>query len=122
MPRKVTESVRPIDAVVEAFRAKRRQHEVPEWGLTLYFGPITAYEMEEVGKRAKGKGQFEQNIILLIYKARNAEGRPVFEMGDKEALKNEADLTVLQRLVNFMWDGVSDAKERVEADPTSSSV
>jgi hypothetical protein len=61
---------------------------------------------------------------MLIHKARDKEGKALFAFGDKVVLQKEADLTVLQRVIAFMWEGVPTlelATEQVEGNPTSDS-
>jgi hypothetical protein len=115
-----------IDKVRSAYQARRRKHVVKEWdNLEMYFGPLTAEDMESVKTRVKDPdSDYEQNILLLIHKARDKEGKPLFAFGDKQVLMKESDLVVLQRAINFMWSGVpslEEAREEVAENPTSDS-
>jgi hypothetical protein len=116
-----------IDSVRSAYQAKRRSLVVPEWdNLEMYFGPLTVDDMESVKSRVRDpESDYEQNILLLIHKARDKEGKPLFAFGDKKVLQGEANLVVLQRVINFMWEGVAsiaEAEKELEVDPTSDSV
>ena len=124
MPKR--DGVGAIDKVRNAYQAKRRKYVVKEWdGLEMYFGPLTAEDMESVKSRVKDPdSDYEQNVLLLIHKARDKEGKPLFVYGDKLTLMKESDLVVLQQAINFMWSGVpsmDEAREEVAADPTSDS-
>jgi hypothetical protein len=115
-----------IDSVRSAYQAKRRKLVVPEWdNLEMHFGPLTVADMESVKTRVKDPdSDYERNVLLLIHKARDAEGKALFAFGDKLVLMKEADLVVLQRAINFMWAGVGtlgEAREQIEEDPTSDS-
>lgn len=115
-----------IDAVRSAYQAKRRSLVVPEWGdLEIYFGPLSIDDMESIERRVKDKdSRYERSVLLLIHKARDKEGKPLFEFGDKKVLEAEADVTVLNRIVAFMWEGVPDmdaARRELEGNPLSDS-
>jgi hypothetical protein len=116
----------PIDAVRRAYTQKRRSIVVEEWGdLEMYFGPLTVEDMESIESRVRDPdSQYERNVILIIHKARDKDGGQLFNFGDKKILMAEADLTVLQRVIKFMWEGVltlEDAKEEIEGNPISGS-
>ena len=83
MPRKPEEKTgeRPIDRVRQAYGGATRSMKVPEWGgLELFFGPLTTADMEAVDARDP-KSSYDRNLILLIYKAKDADGKPLFGMG-----------------------------------------
>jgi hypothetical protein len=116
----------PIDAVRRAYTQKRRKLVVPEWGnLEMYFGPLTVDDMESVNSRVKDESSaYERNVLLMIHKARDKEGSSLFNFGDKKVLEREADLLVMQRVINFIYEGVLDsdeAEEEVKGNPTSDS-
>ena len=119
-------STGPIDAVRKAYTAKRRKLVVPEWGdLEMYFGPLTVDDMESVNSRVRDeKSAYERNVLLMIHKARDRDGSSLFAFGDKKVLEREADLLVMQRVINFIYEGVLDSDEAVEevgGNPTSTS-
>ena len=124
MPKR--DGVGAIDKVRNAYQAKRRKYVVKEWdNLEIYFGPLTVDDMESVQSRVRNKdSQFELQVLMLIHKARDKDGKPLFVFGDKQVLMREADLVVLQDVVAFMWEGVPTpelALEQVEGNPTSDS-
>ena len=115
-----------IDSVRSAFQARRRKLVVPEWdNLEMYFGPLTVDDMESVQSRVRNPdSQFELQVLMLIHKARDVDGKALFAFGDKVVLMKEADLTILQRVIAFMWEGVPTlelATEQVEQNPISGS-
>jgi len=130
MTRKKAEgAVRTIDRLRTHYNAQRRSIVVKELGgLEVFFTPISAYEVDEVARRIKARGakagDFDRNLYLVIFKAKDSEGRELFSMGDFDALKKEADITVLQEIIAFMWADVSapeKAKEEIKADPIVAS-
>ena len=119
---------RAIDIIRAKSALERRKIEVPEWGLTFYFGKMTVADMEAVDERRKDDGSItmqQRNMILLVAKAQNEDGSPMFGMGDIMFLKSEADFVVLQRVVNFMFESayqsieasVDAKKKEIETNP-----
>jgi hypothetical protein len=112
---------RAIDKVRAAFSRALRPLEIPEWGLTLYFGPLTVAEMEAVEKR-QPKTPYERNLFLLVSAARDADGKPVFQQTDIYTLQTEATIEVIGRIIAFMWkddSGQGAAKELGEGQTSS---
>ena len=95
---------------------------MPEWdNMDLYFGPMTVADIEAIEERDPKSGH-ERNLILLVHKAKNADGKPLFQMGDVHHLKTEADWIVLQRVFAFMFETAlspEEAREKIDSDPTS---
>ena len=85
----------PIDKVVAAHKKRRRSLEVPEWDLTLYFGPLVMADMQAVADRMKKsdgiedptKSEQDRRIYLLIEKAELKDGTRAFQYGDRMTLK-----------------------------------
>lgn len=103
----------------------RREIIVPEWDdMKLYFGKMTISDWDGVEAR-KPKTDMDRHLYLLIKMARLEDGNPVFQMGDREYLKTEAALPVLQKVINFMYEGVYEtveqAEEAIEENPPSDS-
>jgi len=118
--------MKAIDRVRNAYQAKRRRIVIPEWdNMEIYFGPITIGDMESIESRVKNPdSNYERNLLLIIHKAQDKEGKALFGFGDKRVLEQEGDLTILQRLIVFMWEGVPGlemARKIVEENPTSDS-
>ena len=121
--------MRPIDYVRQAFfAAGTRELAVPEWStddypFTLWYTPITPAEEDAIRARDPKPGA-EYNVTVLIAKAKDAQGQPLFQWGDKHALMHSCDYLTIIRLVNEMSRTLSpeDAKKNLPGTPTSSSV
>lgn len=114
-----------IDKIRAAYNTARRRILVPEFEeLELFFGRLTTSDMQAVLGR-EPKDSYEQDLILLIHKAQDAEGKPAFQMGDLHYLKTEADYVVLRRIIAFMYDTTAlsekEVTKQVEQDPSSAS-
>lgn len=101
---------RAIDAVIQAAARRRRAVEVPEWGLTLWFSPVTTADRIAVSERMGDRKdvdseayRLESQILLLITKAELEDGSPAFSFGDKEYLLRKADYLVIQRLIAELY-------------------
>lgn len=118
---------RPIDLIRQAFSTKMTSIEIPEWPdengkpLVFYFGPMTAADMDVLGQvfdKESNIPQIDRDLILLVHKARDADGKPMFLDVDKTYLKTSTFVTVLRRLLNFMWIGpavsVEEAKDEIK--------
>jgi hypothetical protein len=70
----------------------------------IYFSPLTLAQREDVDQKAKhlDGDSVGWSILLLISKARDIDGSPVFEMGDFDTLKSEVPSKVIQEMVAFM--------------------
>lgn len=104
---------RTIDLIRAHFSSKLVPVEVPEWGLTLWFGPLTMADFEVVSVTA-GERAEERNVRLLISKARLQDGTPAFAPGDLHYLRTEAQARVITRLVNAMYEVGAVTKEAAE--------
>lgn len=106
--------MRPIDFVRQAFQALgRREIPVPEWStddypFTIYFTPITPAEEEAIRARDPKPGA-EYNVAVLIQKAQDAQGQPLFTWGDKYALMTSCDYLTIIRIVNEMSRTLTEA-------------
>jgi hypothetical protein len=118
--------MRPIDYVRQAFfAAGTRELAVPEWStldhnFTIYFTPITPAEEDAIRARDPKPGA-EYNVSVLILKARDAQGQPLFQWGDKHSLMTSCDYLTIIRLVNEMSRTLSpdDAKKNSVTIPSS---
>ena len=65
----------------------------------------------------------EYNVSVLILKAKDAQGQPLFQWGDKHALMHSCDYLTIIRLVNEMSRTLTpeDAKKNWPGTPTSTS-
>lgn len=118
-----TLELRPIDRIRRAFRRDAEKVAVPEWEMDVYFHPLTIADQQAVAsivRRETGKESdpMEENIQLLILKARDEQGKPLFVGGDAHFLKTEADARVINRVSTLMYLSGSlsqkEAKDAVE--------
>lgn len=125
--------MRAIDSIAKRHQGLRRPITVPEWAgpdgepLTLYFGPLTTADMDDVAARLrKDDGidaehparEHDRRLGLLIMKAEDEDGNRVFEWGDMIQLREKAEWHVLQRILAFMYGSAlpgKNAEERAEA-------
>lgn len=115
--------MRPIDRIRQAYAQARISVEVPEWGtpeqpFVVHFSPLTGSESEAVRARDP-KTDAEYFAILLILKAKDDKGRPLFEMGDKHFLMEETPYAVIVRLAQQIQRQITldDAKKNSETTP-----
>ena len=120
-PEKTAVTLRPIDRVRQSYDRSLRSIVIPEWdNLELYFGKITQADMEAVDAR-EPKTKFDRNLLLIVHKARTADGKPAFQESDRVYLKSEADFVILTRLVEFMFGAAFDLealKAELDSNPT----
>ena len=67
--------------------------------VTMYVTPLTAAERERAKKDARSEDPGAFALQLLIKKARDSSGRPLFNPGDTAILKNEVRDSDLQKLM-----------------------
>lgn len=118
--------MKAIDIIRQASQTARRSIEIPEWRdpdghpLVLWFGRLTAADLQAIEER-QPRDHHERNVLLLIHKAQDEGGQPIFEFGDRLALLREADFVVLQRIIAFMFERtyptVEAAAEALRANP-----
>lgn len=94
-----------IDQLKAHFSAQSvRVIEVPEWGdgsgqpLLIYAKPLTLADKQRLRRVAQDGGDIEVLAYTLIYKATDAEGKPLFTVADKHALMHQVDPDVLARV------------------------
>ena len=85
--------------------------------VVMYVSPLTAAERERAKKDAKSDDPGAFALQLLIRKAKNGNGQPLFTPGDVAVLKNEVRDSDLQLLML----AVLGAAEEEELDMKSSS-
>ena len=118
-------TMRLIDVIRSSSVSARRSITVPEWGgATLWFRKMTIADMKAVEERAPATAQ-DRNLILLVNKAEDEAGRPLFTQGDKHWLEHDADLSVVLRVITFMhkssYESAEEAKTEVVSSPPSAS-
>lgn len=81
--------------------------EVPEWGepgtpLVIYFKPLTLAEKQKLHTIAELEGYVSRLADCLIMKALDAEGKKLYTIEDKHALRHAVDPDILARIVTRM--------------------
>lgn len=82
-----------------------REIVVPEWGLTIYSSPVTTAERHRIYSGSKGDNDYEVLAKILITKAKDREGKPLFTLEDKAVLLQRADSSVLIRVSAEIMNG-----------------
>lgn len=121
---------RAIDQIRARYAAARRALVVPEWDLTLYATPFTTSDLERASVAsaagAPEESVYTRNLRVLILKATDADGQPLFSSGDLHFLAHEADLAVVQRVIDWIMApaiaSLEAAKAVLDADPSSPGV
>lgn len=86
--------------------------DVPEWDTKVYFTPsATLKQTEEVVKLHQDKKVMEALVTVLIMRALNEEGKPLFKMVDKFELMNSVDPEVVIRVANHILNQEPKADE-----------
>ena len=75
--------------------------EVPEWGSTIHWSPLTLEE-RSVLNRSQSSDDIKLMAEVIIMKARDAEGKPLFTIADRQGLLQKADPLVIARIANRM--------------------
>lgn len=85
-----------LDRVTGHFAAMQpKQIHVPEWGVTIHASPITVADMDIID-RAKGAGA--KAVAILLRKAKDEQGNPLFAATEEWELLNKADPRVVDRV------------------------
>lgn len=71
----------------QAFKdRKHRELEVPEWGVTIHVFPLTLGNLQRINEITD---PMERLVRILLVRARKADGTPMFDLADCEALMAE---------------------------------
>ena len=76
--------------------------------VVMYVTPLTAAERERAKKDARSEDPGAFALQLLIKKAKDSGGRPLFTPGDAAVLKNEVRDSDLQKLMLAVLGGDED--------------
>nr|BAR35093.1 putative phage tail assembly chaperone [uncultured Mediterranean phage uvMED] len=91
-----------IDNAVAHFSSKEvRTLRVEEWETTLYSKNLSLEDKARWFARADGDNT-DYLVYALIYGVTDADGEPVFDIGDKVKLRKNVDPEVLSRVANFV--------------------
>jgi hypothetical protein len=96
------------------------KHEVKDGDevvLEVYWHPLTIAERESIQKKASSDDANDFALGMMIEKALDADGKRLFQDGEKAALKNAVDASVLQEIQLAMLSSGSENKvEEAKAD------
>ena len=96
------------------------KHEVKDGDevvLEVYWHPLTIAERESIQKKTGTDDANDFALGLMIEKALDADGRRLFQDGEKAQLKNAVDASVLQEIQLAMLSSGSENKvEEAKAD------
>jgi hypothetical protein len=94
--------------------------------LPIYVTPITLAQRKMASKNAGSEDdQLALNLQLLVMKAKDENGQPLFNAGDLPELRNAVDAGMVAELIGKIYAGRESDDEEVEvpevASPKSSS-
>jgi len=96
------------------------KHEVKDGDevvLEVYWHPLTIAERESIQKKAGSDDANDFALGMMIEKALDVDGKRLFQDGEKAALKNAVDASVLQEIQLAMLSSGSENKvEEAKAD------
>jgi hypothetical protein len=96
------------------------KHEVKDGDevvLEVYWHPLTIAERESIQKKAGSDDANDFALGMMIEKALDADGKRLFQDGEKAALKNAVDASVLQDIqLAMLASGAENKVEEAKAD------
>ena len=85
--------------------------------LEIYWHPLTISERESIQKKADTEEATDFALSMMIQKALDADGKRLFQDGEKAVLKNAVEASVLQDIQLAMLNSGSENKvEAAKAD------
>lgn len=91
------------------------QTRVEEWDLDVYFREVSTLRQEaQIVELAQAGKTVEALVTTIINKALDEKGTPMFTMGDKAALMNEADPAIVLDLARKLNGGDLPKVEDIE--------
>tara|TARA_A100001201_G_C4049907_1_gene189335 strand:+ start:538 stop:891 length:354 start_codon:yes stop_codon:yes gene_type:complete len=100
------------------------KHEVrsgDEVVLEIFWHPLTIAERESIQKKTGTDDANDFALGMMIEKALDADGKRLFQDGEKAQLKNAVDATVLQEIqLAMLSSGAESRVEEAKADLKSS--
>jgi hypothetical protein len=96
------------------------KHEVKDEGevvLEVYWHPLTIAERESIQKKSDKDDSGDFALGMMIEKALDADGKRLFQDGEKSQLKNAVDASVLQEIqLAMLTSGAENKVEEAKAD------
>lgn len=85
--------------------------------LEIYWHPLTIAERESIQKKADSEDANDFALNMMIQKALDADGKRLFQDGEKAVLKNAVEASVLQEIQLAMLSSGAESKvEEAKAD------
>ena len=85
--------------------------------LEVYWHPLTIAERESIQKKADAEDANAFALSMMIQKALDADGKRLFQDGEKAVLKNAVEASVLQEIQLAMLSSGAESKvEEAKAD------
>ena len=96
------------------------KHEVKDGDdvvLEIYWHPLTIAERESIQKKVGSDDANDFALGMMIEKALDADGKRLFQDGEKAALKNAVEASVLQEIqLAMLSSGAENKVEEAKAD------
>jgi hypothetical protein len=91
-----------IDNAVAHFSSKAvRELRVDEWDVTLYSKSLSLEDKAKWLKRSDGDTT-DYLVYAVIFGVTDKDGEPVFDIGDKQKLRQKVDPEILSKITNFV--------------------
>ena len=85
--------------------------------LEVYWHPLTIAERESIQKKAGTDDSNDFALNMMIQKALDADGKRLFQDGEKAVLKNAVEASVLQEIqLAMLASGAESKEEEAKAD------
>jgi len=85
-----------IDKIRSHFDSlSKRKIEVAEWGITIHSTPLTISERSQIYRGVPDGDDHSPLVRILMVKAKDENGEPLFGKADEPHLMNHADPTVV---------------------------
>ena len=85
--------------------------------LNIYWHPLTIAERESIQKKSDSDDAVDFALGMMIEKALDADGKRLFQDGEKAVLKNAIDASVLQEIqMAMLTSGAENKVEEAKAD------
>lgn len=94
--------------------------DVPEWETKIYFKPLKALKVQQFDKvlAAERKGNVEGFVDMLIIRALDESGKPVFKPVNRLELIKHASPTVISRIISDMGEAELESEQMGEIEPS----
>tara|TARA_B100001093_G_scaffold497455_1_gene544398 strand:- start:2959 stop:3309 length:351 start_codon:yes stop_codon:yes gene_type:complete len=112
---RASELLRNKFGVSQLYRYEVKQEE--EVVLEIYWHPLTIAERESIQKSADSDEAGDFALSMMLRKALNADGKRLFQEGEKAVLKNSVEAAVLQDIqLAMLASGAENKVEEAKAD------